>query len=155
MTDSAKFEGGPRADAVRALEAEFSDLINRIRRLIAENAERMSPGLLPGAYKTFTTIVRREQITLSALADALMADKGQVSRTVRDLESLGFVVRTPDPEDGRSSLLSPTPLGLERLAQARAPQQSTLLTALEGWAVSEIEELARLLRALSAGEAPA
>lgn len=155
MSDSATFDEGPRADAVRALESEFSDLINRIRRLIAENAERMSPGLLPGAYKTFTTIVRREQITLSALAEALMADKGQVSRTVRDLESLGFVVRTPDPEDGRSSLLSPTPLGLERLAAARAPQQSTLLTALEGWSVTDIEELARLLRALSAGEAPA
>lgn len=154
MSTSA-FDEGARADAVRALEAEFSELINRIRRLVAENAERMSPGLLPGAYKTFTTIVRRERITLSALAEALMADKGQVSRMVRDLEALGFVARTPDPEDGRSSLLSATPLGLERLAAARAPQQSTLITALEDWSITDIEELARLLRALSAGEAPA
>ena len=34
--------------------------INRIRRVIADNAERVSPGMLPGAYKVFTTIVRRE-----------------------------------------------------------------------------------------------
>ena len=40
-----------------------------------------------------------------------MADKGQISRTVRELEGLGLIARTPDPEDGRSSLLSPTPEG--------------------------------------------
>ena len=80
--------------------------------------------MLPGAYKVFTTIVRRESVTLSALAEALMADKGQISRTVRELEELGLISRTPDPADGRSSLLSPTPEGLERLAAARAPQET-------------------------------
>lgn len=143
-----------RTDAVRALEAEFADLITRVRRLLAENAERMSPGMLPGAYKTFTTIARREQVTLSALAETLVADKGQVSRTVRELEQLGFVARTPDPSDGRSSLLSATPLGRERLAAARAPQESTLLVALEEWSVRDIRELARLLHALTQGDIP-
>ena len=49
-----------RTEAVRALEAEFGDLINRMRRILADNADRLSPGMLPGAYKVFTTIVRRE-----------------------------------------------------------------------------------------------
>ena len=53
------------------------------------------------------------------------------SRTVRELEDLGLITRTPDPEDGRSSLLSPTPEGLERLAAARAPQESLLLDTLD------------------------
>lgn len=144
-----------RTDAVRALESELSELLTRVRRLLAENAERMSPGMLPGAYKTFTTIVRRERVTLSVLAEVLLADKGQVSRTVRELEQLGFVERTPDPSDGRSSLLSPTALGLERLAAARAPQESTLLVALEEWPVRDIRELARLLHALTQGDLPA
>ena len=144
-----------RTEAVRALESEFAELVTRVRRLLAENAERMSPGMLPGAYKTFTTIVRRERVTLSGLAEALLTDKGQVSRTVRELEQLGFVARTPDPSDGRSSLLSPTPLGLERLAAARAPQESTLLAALEEWSVHDIRELARLLHALTQGSTPA
>ena len=153
LVDDAR-DADARADAVRALEAEFGELLTRVRRLLADNAERMSPGLLPGAYKTFTTIVRREGITLSALAEALMADKGQVSRTVRELEQLGFIDRTPDPADGRSSLLAATPLGLERLAAARAPQQNGLLDALQSWAVSDIRELGRLLHALTQGTAP-
>ncbi|SIT68708.1 MarR family winged helix-turn-helix transcriptional regulator [Microbacterium sp. RU33B] len=144
----------PRTAAVRALESEFGELINQVRRLIAENAERMSPGMLPGSYKIFTTIVRRESITLSALAEAVMADKGQVSRAVRELEERGFVARTPDPADGRSSLLSPTPLGLERLATARAPQESTLLSALDAWDLDDIRQLTALLRALRERTAP-
>ena len=144
-----------RTDAVRALEAEFGELINRFRRIISENANRVSPGMLPGAYKVFTTIVRRESITLSALAESLMADKGQISRTVRELEQLGLIQRTPDPADGRSSLLSPTADGLERLALARAPQERTLVDALEDWPIDDIRNLSRLLHALTAGESPA
>ncbi|MET0828843.1 MAG: MarR family transcriptional regulator [Microbacterium sp.] len=143
-----------RTEAVRALEAEFGELISRMRRVLADNAQRVSPGMLPGAYKVFTTIVRRESVTLSALAESLMADKGQISRTVRELEELGLISRTPDPEDGRSSLLSPTPEGLERLAEARAPQESVLLETLDAWSVDEIRNLTRLLHALTAGETP-
>ncbi|MCR2810359.1 MULTISPECIES: MarR family transcriptional regulator [unclassified Microbacterium] len=143
-----------RTEAVRALEAEFGELLTRIRRLIAENAERVSPGMLPGAYKVFTTIARRESITLSCLAESLTADKGQVSRTVRELEELGLVTRTPDPADGRSSLLSPTPEGIERLAAARAPHDSALLDSLQEWSVEDIRHLARLLHSLTTGENP-
>ena len=145
---------GARTDAVRALESEFGELISRMRRVLADNAQRVSPGMLPGAYKVFTTIVRRESVTLSSLAESLMADKGQISRTVRELEELGLVTRTPDPADGRSSLLSPTATGLERLAAARAPQESVLLDTLEGWSVEQISDLTRLLHALTAGETP-
>ena len=52
-----------RTQAVRALEGEFSALITQMRRILSENAERVSPGMMPGAYKVFTTIVRRERIS--------------------------------------------------------------------------------------------
>jgi DNA-binding MarR family transcriptional regulator len=152
MTDDETREA--RTEAVRALEAEFGELINRFRRVISENASRVSPGMLPGAYKVFTTIVRRESITLSALAESLMADKGQISRTVRELEQLGLIRRTPDPDDGRSSLLSPTAEGLTRLAEARAPQERSLVAALEEWDLDDIRNLSRLLHALTAGVTP-
>ncbi|GAA1464857.1 MarR family winged helix-turn-helix transcriptional regulator [Microbacterium thalassium] len=144
----------PRTAAVRALELEFGSLMGMFRRIIAENADRLSPGMLPGVYKVFTVIARRESITLSTLADVLAADKGQTSRAVRELEELGLVQRTPDPADRRSQLISPTPMGLERLAAARAPQERSLLAALEDWSVDDIDDLARMLRALAAGESP-
>lgn len=143
-----------RTEAVRALESEFGELINQFRRVISENAHRVSPGMLPGAYKIFTTIVRRESVTQTALADSLQADKGQISRTVRELEQLGLVERRPDPADGRSSILSPTAEGLERLAAARLPQEHVFLAALSEWAVEDIVNLTRLLHALTSGEQP-
>jgi DNA-binding MarR family transcriptional regulator len=154
ITMSANETREARTEAVRALEGEFGELINRMRRLLADNAERLSPGMLPGAYKVFTTIVRRESVTLSALAESLMADKGQISRTVRELEELGLVTRTPDPTDGRSSLISATAAGLERLAAVREPQEHSLLTTLDSWSIDEIHSLTRLLHALSTGETP-
>lgn len=145
MTDDTR---KARLDAVRALETEFGELFGRIRRLIADNAASLSPGMLPAAYKLFTTIAQRGPVTPSALAEQLMLDRGQVSRTVRELERLGLVQRAPDPADGRSSLLSATPEGLERLAAVRAPQEGSLLRALEEWPVDDIHELTRLLHAL-------
>lgn len=143
-----------RTDAVRDLEGEFSELISRMRRLLMENAQRVSPGMLPGAYKVFTTIARRERISQSALAEHLVVDKGQLSRTVRELEQLGLIRRDPDPDDGRASILSPTALGLDRLAHARAPQEDTLVKALDGWPVDDIRNLTRLLHALTTSTLP-
>lgn len=142
------------SDAVHALEAEFGELVNRFRRIVTENANRVSEGMLPAAYKVFTTIVRREQITPSALADDLVVDKGQLSRTLRELEGLELISRTPDPTDGRSSILMPTPLGLERLRLAREPQADGLTTALKAWRVEDIHNLTRLLNALTTGAQP-
>jgi len=152
MTGSETSEA--RTTAVRALEAEFGELLNRVRRIISANAERVSPGMLPGAYKVFTTIVNREAVTQSSLSEALMADKGQISRTVRELETLGLIERTPDPADGRSSILSPTELGRRRLAAAREPQEDSLMRALDAWQVQDIDNLTRLLHALTAGVTP-
>ncbi len=137
-----------RTDAVRELEAEFGELITRFQRVISEIANRVSPGLLPGAYKVFTTIARRDGVTLSTLADHLMMDKGQLSRTIRELESLGLISRAPDPADGRSSLLSATAEGRGRLEAARAPQQGLLLDAIVDWPLDDIHALTRLLHAL-------
>lgn len=141
--------------AVRALETEFGELIARFRRLLTDAAHRVNPGMLPGAYKVFTTIVRREHTTTSALAEALVMDKGQVSRTIRELEGLGLVERVPDPNDGRSSIVSPTQEGLDRLAAARLPQEDGLAHALQEWQVADIRELTRLMHALVNEEPPA
>lgn len=155
MCDRAAESGDEaRTRAVRALEVEFSELINGFRRIMTENANRVSPGMLPGAYKVFSTIARRESVTASALAEHLMIDKGQLSRTIRELEDLGLVERRPDPHDGRSSLLSPTALGLERIAIARAPQEHSLMHSLEGWSIDDIGNLTRLLHALATGRDP-
>ncbi len=151
---SAPSDREARTAAVRALEGEFSDLITLFRRRVTENANRVSPGMLPGAYKVLTAISRREPVTQSALAETLVLDKSQLSRSVRELAELGLIERTPDPTDGRSSLLRLTDFGRERLAEARLPQEDALLDALAEWRVADIENLSRLLHALVVGSRP-
>ncbi|MFJ4222727.1 MarR family winged helix-turn-helix transcriptional regulator [Microbacterium sp. NPDC089695] len=143
-----------RTAAVRSLEAEFSELITHFRRLIMENANRVSPGMLPGAYKTFTAIARCGSVTASGLSERMLVDKGQVSRTVRELEDLGLIERSPDPNDGRSSLLSLTPRGQAKLVEAREPLEGMLMHNLSEWSVADIDSLSRLLHALSSGATP-
>jgi DNA-binding MarR family transcriptional regulator len=143
-----------RTEAVRALEVEFGELASHFRRHMQETAHRISPGMLPGAYKVLGTISRLGPITLSGLADALVADKGLVSRTVRELEGLDLIARTPDPTDGRSSLLAMTQTGAAKLAEARRPTENRLSQALGEWSLDDIKHLTTLLHALSAGEVP-
>ena len=143
-----------REEAIRAVEAEFAELITRFRTLILRNAQRISPGMLPAAYKVFTTIVRHGPVTASAIAERLLIDKGQLSRTVRELEELGLIARTPDPSDGRAHLLEATEEGRRRLHEARAPQESSLMHALEQWQIEDVRRLATLLHALVNAEAP-
>ena len=153
MTDQTTTEA--RTEAVRALEVEFGELATQFRRHMQDTANRISPGMLPGAYKILGTISRLGPITLSALAEALVADKGLVSRTVRDLEGLDLVARTPDPTDGRSSLLAVTQTGAIKLADARRPAENRLSQALGEWSLDDIRHLTALLHALSSGEVPA
>ena len=143
-----------RHEAVQALESSFSELMTAFRRHMAAAADRVHPGMLPGTYKVLSTISRSGGTTLSALAEHLAADKGLTSRSVSELEELGFVARTPDPDDGRSRLIALTPLGEERLAIARAPHRGRLFTVLEDWALDDIQHLTTLLRALTSGETP-
>ncbi|MDR6867306.1 DNA-binding MarR family transcriptional regulator [Microbacterium resistens] len=143
-----------RTTALHALEAEFGELFSRVRRLYVSSAERVAPGLSPGAFKLFSLIARRGQATASELAERMMSDKSLVSRLVRELEEHGLIRRTPDPQDGRSSLLSATESGLERLTEARQHDDERLIRALDAWDIREIQDLTRLLHALSQGAAP-
>lgn len=143
-----------QADAIKSVEAEFSELMTHVRRIIHENADRVSPGLNPGAYKVFTAIVRHGPLKASDLVERMMLDKGQLSRTVKDLQDLGLIARTPDPNDRRASLLEATPLGIARLEEARSHHESLLYDTLLAWDVERVRDLAGLLHALTNGTAP-
>lgn len=143
-----------RERAARAIEAELSELVSRIRLYLRRTAESVSPGLTPANYKVLSIIARRGPITLSRLTEHFGVDKSLLSRAVRELESLEFIARTPDPEDRRSQLLTATAFGLERLDAARRSEENRLVGALSGWDVTDVERLAALLHALNSGDAP-
>lgn len=144
-----------RVTAVHAIETEFGELIMRFRVFMRRAAETVSPGLAVGTYSVLSAISRQGGVTLSCLAEHLVADKASVSRAVRELETLALIARTPDPNDGRSQLLRVSELGAERLSAARLPEENRLVLALANWSVGDVERLAVLLHALNAGTTPA
>ncbi len=154
MTNPFLDPDSPQGRALRVLEIEMSGLVSRFRLAMRSAADRLSPGLHPGAYKTFTMIAQRGPVTPSALAELLFVDKGLLSRTIRTLEELGLIERTPDPDDGRSSLLSASESGRERLKEVHSEHHSPLLEGLSSWTVEELEQFAVLLHALGTGSRP-
>lgn len=143
-----------RVAAIQALEGAFSELMAVFRRYVATAADTASPGMLPGTFKVLSAVDRTGPVTLSALAERLVADKGMLSRNVSELEALGFIERTPDPADRRVRLIAVTALGKERLDAARAPHQGRLFAVLDDWAVDDIRHVTALLHALADGETP-
>jgi DNA-binding MarR family transcriptional regulator len=154
MTNPSPVLEDAHTQAVRVLEIEMSGLMARFRQAVRDSADCLSPGLHPGAYKAFVTIALRGPITSSALAELLLVDKSLLSRTVRTLEELELVERTPDPTDGRSSLLSATASGRERLDALRTDHRSPILDRLATWPMEDVQRLAVLLHALGTNEQP-
>lgn len=144
-----------REQALRRLEQEFSSLFARVRRMYLELATRLAPGLSPGAYKMFSLIAAGDRVRPSELSERMAADKSLVSRLLRELENHDLVERIPDPEDGRSSFVVATAEGRKRLTAARAEDDLRLRRTLAEWDVDDIDNLSRLLHALSSGENPA
>lgn len=144
----------PRQDAVRGLEGAFSELLVGVRRVFAEAAATVAPGMLPGTFKVLSVIERHGSTTVSGLAERLDADKGQVSRSVSELEDLGLVSRVADESDGRIKLITVTPEGQARLAAARARYEGLLTEVVADWPVDDIERVSLLLRALARATSP-
>ena len=151
-TDARPTDG--RQQAVRGLEGAFGELMGEFRRVYVQAAESVSPGMLPGTFKVLSMIQRAGSVTASSIAERMAADKGQVSRAVSELEELGLVVRTADPDDGRIKLISVSAEGERRLEKARLPYEGRLAEVLADWPLESIEQLTALLHALARGTQP-
>lgn len=137
-----------REEAVRRLQSAMDDLVTRVRDYYRRVGETIAPGLLPFTFKVLTSVDRSGVVAVSALAEHLGADKGQVSRSVSELESRGLVVRRPDPTDARVRLVELTPEAHARLSRARLPFEQLLSSALKDWGADEIAMFADLVAKL-------
>ena len=134
-----------RDAAVRGLEHEIGTLLRRIRRGLSERAVEVHPDLNATSYMLLTTLSEHGARRASDLADMFALDKGSVSRLVHQLLELGLVQRTPDPEDGRASIISVTEAATSRLAHMHELRRELFDAQLVDWPAAEIEQLATQL----------
>lgn len=89
------------------------------------------------------------------LAAACGLDASTVSRQVRHLEGVGIIERHPDPADGRAQLVSLSPEGERRVAEAKARRLAIVSDRLADWSPEDVTTLADLLSRLAREIAPA
>lgn len=92
-----------------------SDLATRLRLAVVRTHRRLrreaGAELSPTLAAALGTIARHGPLTPSELAEREGVQRPTVTRLLARLEAPGYVTRTPDPGDGRSSLVALTPAG--------------------------------------------
>jgi DNA-binding MarR family transcriptional regulator len=139
---------------VLALAGDLRVVIGQLRRLLREQS---SIGDLTWSQTSVLSRLEREgSATVSSLARAEGMRPQSMGATVSALEAAGLVNGSPDPEDGRQTILSLTPACREWIKAARAAKEDWLFRAIQSKLSPEEQgELAKgveLLKRLAEGE---
>jgi DNA-binding MarR family transcriptional regulator len=129
-----------RADELGRLEQEVGVLIRRVKRVIGERARAVHPDLQPASYLMLTYLSTSGPQRSSVLSDRFGVDKGAISRQVHHLCELGLLERTPDPEDGRATLVSASADAVRRMQAVDRDRRRWLEEQLSEWSESDLRE---------------
>jgi DNA-binding MarR family transcriptional regulator len=123
------------------------DLIRVVKllHLVRQQAPRQHPQVDPMAYPLLFNL-KAAPLRVSALAEVLHSDVSTVSRQVSTLVDLGFVVRGPDPDDGRAQALSLTDEGSRLLTAIREDRDRWLQGLLADWSDDDVASFTTHLR---------
>ncbi|MFF5564473.1 MarR family winged helix-turn-helix transcriptional regulator [Streptomyces sp. NPDC012623] len=119
----------PADQSVKAPSAE--DLADDVTAVVGRLARRMRVAAshdsrLTPSQRTVLARLAEGPSTTAALARAEYVRPQSMRLTLGALEEQGMVERTPDPDDGRQSVVSATPTGLTTLAELRAAKRGWL-----------------------------
>jgi DNA-binding MarR family transcriptional regulator len=133
------------AVSLRRIEREVLALLTRVRRTSAEHARLVHPELQTTGYAVLLHLIENEPTRAADIVEALGIDKGAVSRQVAQLEQLGLLARTCDPEDRRAQTLVLSDDGRARLAVLREQRRSDFGRRLSTWSAADLAIFAERL----------
>lgn len=110
--------------------SEPGDLTERLQRVLGRLGRmlrREAPSVLgQGAMSALHTLSAGGPLRPSDLAAREGIRPPTLTRILTVLEDAGYIVRTPDPADGRASLIAVTELGTRTLLHTRSARASHL-----------------------------
>lgn len=140
----------PKPVSLSRLYARPGFLLRRAHQISAavfEN-ECRSLALTPAQFGVLTVLNAHPGLGQSSLARALGFDKVTVLRVLRGLETRGYVVRAPAPDNKRNVSVALTAEGRAVLSQAQKPAEKAykrLLAPLDRAQQAQLVELLQLL----------
>jgi DNA-binding MarR family transcriptional regulator len=128
------------------------DDIDRLRvvllRLTRRIRTRSIGEITPSQMAVLGTIIRHGQLTVGQIADLEHVKPPSVSKIVGALEHVGYVERSVDPDDRRSTPLTATPAGLAYADEVRAAGRTWLAEQLDELDIVDVGAIERALPAL-------
>ena len=119
-------------------------IVRTARRLRQEANAAEGKGLLsPTLTAALGTINAHGPLTPSELADRERVRRPTATRIVSSLGELGLVSRTPDPSDGRASLVATTAEGRALLVRLRKRKNAYLARRMRNLDADEVATLER------------
>jgi len=122
----------------QALAGDLRVIIGQLRRRLKEQTH-----LGDYSWSQTSTIIRLERdgpATVTDLARAEGVKPQSMGATVAKLEAAGLVGGSPDPTDGRRTILSLTDACRERIKASRAAKEDWLFRAIQAKFSSEEQE---------------
>ena len=117
------------AVSASALAVELHTLSGKLKRRLREQAS--AGDLTPSQISVLARLDRNGPTTVTALARAEGVRSQSMGATIAVLEAAGLVKGSPDPDDGRQTILSLTPACRELIRSGRAARQDWLLRAIQ------------------------
>ena len=127
-------------------------LIGRVTRGFTRLADEglREFGFAVGQLPVLGSLRNREALSQAELARIAQVEQPSMAQLLARMERDGLVERVPDPQDGRSRLISLTPLAAKRLPKAKALMEVHAQNALAGFSPEETAQLTALLKRLDA-----
>lgn len=122
--------------------------LSRITRSIRRDARGVPIG--HGALSALATLVTDGPQRAGTLADTEGTSAPAMTRVLKFLEEQQYVVRRPDPSDGRATLLAATPSGETLVRTGRSARLRGLQDRLAALPGDQREQLLAVLPALEA-----
>jgi DNA-binding MarR family transcriptional regulator len=112
-----------------ATAAELRSLLGQLKRRLRD--ETGTDGFSASQLSVIRRLDRDGPATVTMLARAESMRSQSMGAMVAGLQSAGFVSGKPHPTDGRQTLLSLTPAGLEWIKAKRAAREDWLFHSIE------------------------
>jgi len=134
------------------IEAGIAQLFRSGKSALRDYSHGFHPELQPTGFNILRMIFTCAPAQASTIIQQTGLDKSAVSRQIKVLRDLGLVDTQPDPHDGRSSFLIPTPLAEERMEILRQRVKNDYRDRLEEWTSDDLATFSALLARFNASD---
>ncbi|MDN7120758.1 MarR family transcriptional regulator [Nocardioides sp. ChNu-153] len=132
------------ADANRRIEQHLFALFRRTNSIHVETTHG-DHELERSTYGILCLLDDAGPQRLGSIAAAYHLDPSTVTRQAQAVVRLGLAQKSPDPDDGRASLLALTPEGQVAIRRARAHRRERLEQMMADWTDTERDQFAHSL----------